>query len=284
MPNLRILYDNAADRVVSITASGVVTGFPATNMQNEYKGKVCRTNTVVSSTRSTSYTLEWASSEVVGGVILPAINLSASSTIRIRLYSDQAGALAPIYDSGVQYACPGSNLEYWNWNFPLNGNAFAFGGVAKVSIWCANSNQYSCRRLVIDLSDTISLATTIDCSRIVCGAYWEPQHNFERSSLNITIADTSTSSRNNAGDLLSDRGIVHDQLSFNFALLPEGDKQELMKIMRSTGSSKNIVVSIFPGENEVSEQDYLIYGKRSNSAVGSTYHKYYSNSLELIGW
>jgi hypothetical protein len=67
-------------------------------------------------------------------------------------------------------------------------------------------------------------------------------------------------------------------------LLTSQDKEVLAKILRDAGTRKNILVSIFPEENTVREQSYLVYGKRTNSGIGQVFNKYYSNSLELIGW
>jgi hypothetical protein len=185
-------------------------------------------------------------------------------------------------------------LEDWDWNLPINANAFAFGGLSKTAVWIDTTpggvpdtdtgSQIACKSIVIDLVDTINPAGYIDCARIIAGAYWEPTYNVKKDTLNLTITDTSTTSRNNSGDLLSDRGIIHDHLTFDFSLLDNADKENLTKLLRNVGSRKNIVISIFPEENSVREQDYIIYGKRSNSAIGQMFNKFYSHSVEITGW
>ena len=292
MPNLRLIYDNAVDRATSIIADKTASGFSVESLKNDYKGKVHR-----STDKSVKYTITWtgAEPEVVGAVVLPATNLTASATIRIRCYQNANATTAntAIYDSGVVYACPGSNIEDWDWNLPINANAFAFGGLSKTAVWIDNTpgipgdnnqSQIACRTLIVELNDPLNTATAIDCARIVAGAYWEPSFNVKKDSLNLTITDTSTTSRNNNGDLLSDRGIIHDHLTFDFSLLNNADKENLTKLLRNVGARKNIVVSIFPEENSVREQDYIIYGKRSNSAIGQMFNKFYSHSVEITGW
>lgn len=290
MPNLRIIYDNAVDRANIVTQSDTVAGFPVSNVQNDYKGKVHR-----SIDTSVSYTFSWtgAEPEVIGGVVLPATNLSASATIRVRCYQAAQAGGTLLYDSGTVFACPGGVLEDWDWNLPLNANAFAFGGASKSALWIDTTpgistdptpSQIACRQIVIDVSDPTNTAGYIDCARVVAGAYWEPTYNVKKDTLNLTITDTSTTSRNNSGDLLSDRGIIHDYLTFDFSLLDNTDKENLTKLLRNVGTRKNIVVSIFPEENSVREQDYIIYGKRSNSSIGQMFNKFYSHSVEITGW
>lgn len=300
MPNLRIIYDNAVDRATSITAaySTDSSAFPVSNVQNDYKGKIHRGSTTNVDAfavphRLQTYTLTWNGDEpeVIGGIVLPATNLSSSSKVRVRLYSTTSTAqeTTKVFDSGWVLAAPGGNLEDWDWNLPLNANAFAFGGYTKTAIWVSQvqNSQYAARALVLDIDDTYDndrYPQTIDCSRIIAGAFWEPSFNAKKDTLNLTIMDTSTTSRNNSGDLLSDRGVVHDHLTFDFQLLGNVDKENLTKLLRNVGTRKNIVVSIFPEENSVREQDYIIYGKRSNSAVGQIFNKFYSHTVEITGW
>lgn len=291
MPNLRIIYDNAVDRASTLTANSTAAGFDVNNLKNDYKGKVHRSTNLA----TTVYQIAWnqIEPEVIGGIVLPATNLTASARIRVICYPTIVPTVGmEVFDSGYKYACPGGVLDDWNWNLPLNANAFAFGGASKSAIWLDNTpgiddglaSQIVCRSMLIELQDPTNPVGYIDCARIIVGAYWEPTYNVRRDSLNLTITDTSTTSRNNSGDLLSDRGIIHDHMTFDFSLLDNTDKENLTKLLRNVGTRKNIVVSIFPEENSVREQDYIIYGKRSNSAIGQMFNKFYSHSVEITGW
>ena len=284
MPNLRIVYNNAADRATSLTASTTAGSLVAANMQTDYKTKVHR-----STGTSVTYTLTWNIAEVVGAVALPATNLTASATIRVRLYSDTAGT-ALIADSGTVFAAPGTNLQYWDWSQTLNQsssafggnvNTFAFGGYSKTAVWFENqvANVKAC---VIDLVDTTNTTGYIDCSRIIVGGYWEPTFNAE-NGVQVEIVDTSTTSRSEAGDLVVDRDILHEKLNFNFSLLPENDRNSLMKIIRLIGTSKNILVCLFPNDSNT-QQDFMIYGKRTNGSVNYEVFSFYKHSMEIIGW
>lgn len=276
MPNLRLIHDNAADRATSLAASTTAGALVAAYLQNDFKGQAHR-----STGTSVSYTLTWTAGETVGGVALPATNLSASATIRVRLYSDTGGSTL-IADSGTVYACPGLNLGLWNWSLPLNGNAFAFGGASKSAVWF--SAHYFARRCVIDLVDSGNPAGYIDNARLVVGAYWEPAYNASYGA-QASVVDRSTNSRNDAGDNLTDRGTQHDTLALSLDFLGETDRARLMQIMRNAGTARNVFVSLLPGwVDAVAEQDHMVYGKRANAGVSFDHYALFSNKLDIEGW
>lgn len=276
MPNLRIIHDNAADRAASLTASTTAGSLAASLMLTDFKGQAHR-----STSTSVTYTLTWPAGEAIGAVALPATNLTADATVRVRLYSDTDGT-ALVADSGVLYACPGLNLGLWDWSMPLNANAFVFGGVSKSAVWF--EDQQFARCCVIDLVDTDNPAGYIDCARLVVGAYWSPQYNANYGA-QASIVDASKSSRNDAGDLLSDRGSQHDTLSLDLEHLPEADRARLMMMFRNVGTARNLFLSLLPlNASSVGEQDAMIYGKRSNSAMAFNFYNAFSNKLDLEGW
>jgi hypothetical protein len=213
MSNLRIIYDNAVDVASSISASSTAAGFDIGNVRNDYKGKVHR-----SVGTSVTYTISWngVNAEAIGAVVLPATNLSTDATIKVDMYSGVSGTGTLVYTSGTIYACPGLNIEDWDWNSPLNWNdntnvnMFTFGKISKTAVWLVESNQFFsqkvCRSITITLNDPNNPVGYIDCARIIAGAFWEPTFNVDKNSLNITNVDTSTTSRANSGDLLFDRG------------------------------------------------------------------------------
>lgn len=271
---MRIIYDDKCASA-TITASSTSGALVATNMQNDYKGQVHR-----SAGTSVSYTLTWTQAQSIGGVGLPATNLSPTATIRVRLYSTTASA-SPLADSSAIPANGAVAAQLYNWSNPLNANSFAYGGATKTAVWF--QQQYSAQKVVIDLVDTSNPAGYIDCSRIVCGAYWEPKYGVS-NGITHTITDTSNNVRNDSGDLLSDRGFIHDQLSFDLSVLVETDKSILTQIMRFVGVNKNIFISLMPESNSSREQDYIIYGKRDNTSIASPYYKLYSHSMSVQGW
>ena len=274
MANLRLIYKNVIDTAATLTASTTSGGLVASNMQNDYKGKAHR-----STTTSVTYTATWATTQNIGGVVLPATNLSGSATVRVRLYN--TGGTVQIADSGTINACPGNNIELWNWSGPLNANAFIFGGASKTAVWF--SSHYAADKIVVDLVDTTNAAGYIDCSRLIAGAYWEPKYNVS-NGISVEISDTSTTERADSGDLVATRGTVVDRLSFDFSVLEEADRTSLTQILRAVGTSRNILVSVFPDNNSLLEQSHMVYGKRSNSSINASLYGIYKHSMELEGW
>jgi hypothetical protein len=275
VPNLRIISANAAD-TSTLTASTTAGALAAANMLTDYKGQVHR-----STGTSVTYTLTWAAAQSIGAVVLPACNLSASATIRVRLYSDTAGT-TQIADSGTVSACPGLDLSWWGGT--VNANSFAYGALAKVAVWFA-SNYATARRCVIDLVDTSNAAGYIDCARLVVGAWWSPAYNASYG-LQFDVQDTSEPARNDAGDLLSDRGVRFDTLSLDLKLMPEADRASLLNIVRAVGTSRNLLLSLLPANAAApaAERDCMVYGKRANAALSRDMPTAYSTKLEMEGW
>lgn len=277
MANVRIIYNDMTATTSSITVGGVA----ATGLRTNTKSLAHR-----SSTTSVTYSLTWASGRTINGIVLPATNLSSSATITVTANG------ATVINN--QAACANTTLDAYIG--VKNSNSFPYGGLSKVAKWWGPTNTTNITSLSITLTDTskTSNATAIatgypydawiDCSRIVCGQYWEPSLGASKDGLSIDILDTTQTSRTDAGDLIADRGTIHDQLRFNLGILSKADREELVKLLKNVGTYTNIAVSIFPGTNDRDEQDYLIYGKRETSPIDYLVHNYYSHSFSIIGW
>ena len=274
MANVRIIYNNAGERAI-ITASTTASGSLAAGTLSTNPKSLAHRSTG----NSVTYTLTWANSEEINGVIIPAINLSSTATIRVRTYINSGSTLK--HDSGTIPACTDTPLN--TWYGIKNVNAFPYGGLSKVAVWL--STTYSVTSMIIDIIDTNNFVGYIDCSRIVCGKYWEPSYNVSKNGLELTINDTTQTSRSDAGDLISDRGTIHEIITFNLEVINKTDKEQLISIMRYIGTYRNIAVSIIPSSNNNrDEQDYIIYGKRDNSSIGYLVHNFYQNSFSITGW
>ena len=85
MANLRIIYDNAADRA-TLTASTTAGALGVANLQNNRKGRPWRATGTTARLAAT-----WAAPERIGGVFLPFCNLSPTATMRVRVSNEPAG-------------------------------------------------------------------------------------------------------------------------------------------------------------------------------------------------
>lgn len=279
MANIRIIYNDLAAGA-SISASN--------NASQSYTGDSLKTNSKSLAHRSANtnvtYTLTWAADQTINGVILPATNLSSASTVLVAAKNSSG---TTVYTSGTISACTNTTLD--GFTGVKDVNSFPYGGLSKTAVWFS-STPTTVRSLEITLtrgtnpSASPAYPSYIDCSRIICGKYWEPQFGVDKGNLNLTIADTTTTTRTDGGDLVADRGTIHDELRFNFGLLTKSDKEELVKILKSVGTYKNIAISLFPDNNSRDEQDYIIYGKRETSSIDYLVHNFYSHSFSVIGW
>jgi hypothetical protein len=278
MANVRIIYDDAAERVSSITAATSASGYDPITLKSNTKSLAHR-----SSSTSVTYTLTWSSAQSINGLILPATNLSSSATISVSVNGISSSSIS---------ACPNTTLD--SYLGIKNLSSFPYGGLSKVAYWWPSLQSVTTLGITLTDTNRTSNATAIatgyaypnyiDCSRIVCGKYWEPSIGVSKTGLELTINDTTQTSRSDTGDLFSDRGTIYDQLSFNLDVLTKTDREELIKLLKTVGNYKNLAVSIFPDLNSRTEQDYLIYGKRETSSISYLIHNYYSSNFSITGW
>lgn len=283
MPNLRILHDNAADRA-TITASSTASGLPATNLQSDILGLVHR-----SVGTSVTYTLVWPTEEAVALVCIPACNLTAGATMRVRCY-DAGDAL--MHDTGAVYAAPGAVLGEWDWSGPLavnafhpvpsNVNEFFAKGFGKAIVWLPLTIA---RKLVVDVSDPGNPAGFIDASRLVVGAYLQPYYN-AGAGASVSFIDDSQTSIAASGDLRTDRGPRRASLQFDLGWIAEADRGRVARILRDCGRHGWMLISLYPQHgNPLTEQTGTIYGKlRDARPIAHNYAPLFSTSFDIEGW
>ncbi len=93
MTNLRIIYDNAADRA-ALTASTTAGTLGVANLQNNRKGRPWRATGTTARLGAS-----WAAPERIGGVFLPFCNLSPAATMRVRVSNESAATNLNTYSS-----------------------------------------------------------------------------------------------------------------------------------------------------------------------------------------
>jgi len=277
MSNMRIVYRNIADTATTLTANSTSGSLVASNLLTDLKTQVHRsTNT------SVTYNLKWSSAQKVGCVAIPCTSVTSTATVAVRLYSDEQ-ATQLVYSSGTLPATPGYNIDPKQWPQGLSANTFAYGGSTKIAVWIT-SQPSNVRAVVIDVTDSANPLGYIDSARLVIGEYWSPQFNIQNGA-SFEFVDNSENTRRDSGDLVTDRKFMHDMFSFDFSLLPESDKSQLLQIIRSTGTHKNIFVSLLPEDvSAKTAQDSSIYGKRSNSSIQYQLYSFYAHSMEITGW
>ena len=249
--NLRVIYQNLADlSTTTITASTTAGITSAANLQKDTKSLIWR-----STGTSATLTVAFGSAKTVRGVILPFTNLTATATISVATVGGSG------YTTGTVLACPYKQTDNWDSSYlPQGANSYAYGSGTYARVWFPA--QQTCTGLTITLTDTNNASGYVEASRLVVGDYWTPKYN---TSFGLIAApkSLSTNSRTESGDLVTNRGIQYNTMSFDLTWLTPDDRLIFTKIIKSNGINKGLLISLFPDASEDydKEQTYQIYGK-----------------------
>ena len=274
MPNLRILHDNAANRVSSLSASTTSGSLAAANLLTDRKAEVHRATAT-----SVTYTATWASPQLMSMVALAFTNYTSTATIRVRAYTLAADA-SPAVDTGAVLACGYSPLGLWPWGtVPLGVNAFSYGGGTYGRAYFT-AGAYE--KLVIDIVDVDQPAAYVEASRLIVGAYWAPEYN-PGYGATARVNDTTANSRSQSGDLRSDVGTVSRSLPVDLERIVPTDRARLWNILRGSAKSGPVFISLFPEDDDPElEQAHQLYGKlASDLAISHPMYGLFSAPLEV---
>jgi len=260
MANLRIVYSNAANRNLSISASTTSGSLAAANLLTDIKSEIWR-----STGTSADITLTWTNLEVVKMVALPFASLTTSATMRVRGYTnttDPEGS--PLFDTTALACCPvGSNYEWGNFS-SLSVNNYGFGGGKTAVLWFTGG---SVRKIIVSLADSTNPNGYLEASRVVCGDYWESTYNADYGA-SMGAADLSKHERSDAGDLRTDRGPRYKTLTVDITLMPAADRDVVWKIMYGNGMTRPVFFSLIPQSTDASEEAiHQLYGKLARTAA-----------------
>lgn len=241
---MKILSDNAADRAV-VTAFAAVSGMGSGNLKSDMRGQFCRIGR-----SSTQIMAKWAQPVIVGAVVLPQSTLGPGSSIRVRVYADEAGTVL-VWDSGQQWA-----VEPSGGNLARSGNDFAYCVAASVAVYL--QEQLAAQCVVIDVADPG--ASVIDIGRLLIGPWIEPRlgPSYGQTS---QLVDMSTHTRTASGSLRTDRGPVARSLNFSLAYIERADRGRIQQLLEQ-GLGCSIWVSLCAGDADKQlERDKAIYGR-----------------------
>lgn len=254
MANLRIVYNNFTDTSTTLVASGVVSGFPVDNLKKDLKGVVYR-----SSGKSTTITITWDASQQIDSVVVPFCNFTQNATIRVRFYTEATDS-TPIADSGLTAACPYSSTTPWNWAGPINTTSmYSYAGGTAARYW--HPEQVACKKLVINLADSLNTSSYIELSRLIVGNYWSPVYN-TKFGLQVSYTDSSNHFRTEAGNLLTDNKAIYKNITFDLEWLTPADRTNFINMLKTNGIRRPLFISIFPESTDTEKESlYQIYGK-----------------------
>ncbi len=256
--NIRFVADNFSD-ICTLSASPAVVGtMPVTNLQTTARGRKMRT------TNLSSQDIKGTSSfgKAVQACILYNTTLSSNSTVRFRLYSDNAWTTL-VYDSGVINVFSIQSLGSYgvNWGFtPLGASVFAGWGNPYVTIWMPN--QLVGASFTLTVTDVGNPAGYWDASRLVVGPILTPQNNIEYG-VATHWQDNDVQYRTGGGSLRTD---VAPEGSFRVAKFSldratAQDRIAFFEFQRTIGRRKDFFVDIMPDQGGEVERDFSMMAK-----------------------
>ncbi len=263
---LGILYKNIGDLATLSSTSTAISGFPLINLQSEHKYKLWRV-----SGNTASFSMTWTTGQTISAIIFPISNLNSSAIIRVRTYADEAGT-AIISDTGNQQPILSTQESVGINNYSHYSNSIARVFVSKVS------NIKHCK---VDITDTTPQGY-IEISRLVCGEIWNPTYGTSYGLSSVFLSD-SKHERTEAGNIYTDRKNTYKSISFDLNYLTLEDRQNLLKLINTSGTRNPLFVSIFPNsEDPIKEETYQIYGKIVDSpTLNNPMYSMYSTNLTL---
>lgn len=272
MPNLRVVYNNAANRASALTASTTAGALAAGNLLTDLKTEVWR-----STGTSADLTVTWGPNETVACAALAFTNLTSTATMRVRCYTN-FGDASPVYDSGAVLCCPASLGFTAPW-VTAGANTFAYGGGVYAAVWFP---AVSAQKVVITVTDTAGIGY-VEAARLIVGNYWSPDRNAESDSVQIVPKEDSKHSRSESGVLWTERGPVYKSLSFDLAYMTASDRNNMWKIARGNGMSTSMFISMVPESTDsYDEQIHSIYGRLSNlNPIQYKYSHLFSSKMQV---
>lgn len=271
MANLRILYDNLADRAASLTANTEAGTLVAANLLTDIKTEVHRT------TGTTAiYTLTWAAAQTFNMALLAFCNLTAAATIKAQVYTNVADP-GPALDTGALTAA--GYAPYVPDGGSIGVNGFPYGAFVNAPIYFASTPG---KKLVITVSDAGNAAGYIEAGRIACGAYWSPASNAGYGH-QLSPKSNTQPKRSNAGDLRTERRPVSRGLRLDLSRITlAADRATLYEILRGNGMYRAVFLSLFPCDADAAlEQAHQIYGRLNDSALSHPSFGLYAAPLEI---
>jgi hypothetical protein len=249
MPNSRIVPKNDWDDAELTASAAAESGFDVENTQNTIRDKTWRTT----SNATQSITGVWASNRTVSHFSLHR-HLCHEGNVRLQLYSD-AAASVQVYDSGTVSATPYTVSGLYTWS---QGSSDPLKELAPYWLWFAET---SARSFKVTFSGTTG--DFYQVSRAWIGRYWEPARS-PTFGMTLGHKDNTDAVRTQGGSLRTNAGEIWRYLSMDFNGINEVELETWNDIRVYAGTSKDVMVSVFPGNGTRKEALHTLAGRFSN--------------------
>lgn len=270
MANLRLIFDNAADRS-TLTASSTSGTLAAANMLKNERSAIWR-----STATTATLTAIWTTAEPVDSVALGWTNLTALATVTVKLYANADDA-TPISTTVVN---PDSALPLgefvWGVDPLVMGGAQAARVASQAQVWVATG--VACKKVEIVIADPLNPLGYVEASRLAIGMRREMALN-PRYGAKLSLIDRSKVSRAESGDVRAEAQGIYRTLDLDFEYLESGDATLLMRLA-AYGKSQAVFISLFPDTADTKQQAYAFFATRSgNHSAGYAMTNRWNNSL-----
>jgi hypothetical protein len=264
MANMRIIYDNAADRATLQSTTQLVPTTPLTFLQNDVKSKVCRTTFLASG--MLNITATWATPEAIDAVVLAFTNADATSTLRVVAYATAADTV-PIYDKTVSAV-----------KASFSGHA-GIPAPVYASHWF--DSTVSVGKLQITLASVAG--TQVQAGRLIVGKRWTPVFGADQQGTTMSIVDMSEQFRTDSGDMYVNVKPQYRKQTLAMPSLDKIDRAKMWQVLYRNGLAKPLYISLYPenADGEL-EQMHQIYGRLVTTPVMSTpYFQHMAATIEI---
>jgi hypothetical protein len=267
MANLRVIYDNAADRA-TLSTSATAANLDATKLVTDIKSDVCR-----STTTSLTITATWTSPETISAAVLAFTNCTDNATITVSAYT-LTGDSTPVYSTTVVASRGGLVAN-------RGVNNFAYGGGIYARCWF--DAPVSITKLVITLTDTNNPQGYVEVGRLILGNHWAPVVGVEQSNTALAVNDTSEQTRTYSGDMHITVKPRFRKQTLSMPSLDKNDRVFLWNILWNNSMVKPVFISLFPNNTDQQlEQAHQLYGRLAASVAMSTpYFNFMAAKLDI---
>jgi len=253
MSNLKIIAVNDLDTSAVTTTATTPTSLGVDNLKLNSRSRVFRTT----NTNDFSIYGNMDSSKLISGVSLARNNFSTDATYRVILYSGENRTGLVLYDSGFVNAVLRIGWGVFEWGAQSWGAAQSSGYSQITALWLS---PVLARSFEIQVSDAGNEAGYIEIGRLFIGFAISPQFNLSFSHALEVVEDTKQY-RTDGGTLRSEISLPYRSVNFSLPIITETDRQRLMTAFTKTGLRKDVLLSVFPDQNNAKEIDYTMVCK-----------------------
>lgn len=239
--NLRLIWDNAADRA-TVTASSEAGSLVAANLQLDEKTKVWR-----ATTDTATLTFISTTPEPVDSLGLAWTNLSPMATVRWQGWAQATDlAASTLFDTTVTPDAADAALSPAG---AITNGAIRASMPQSVAIWLAA--VYVVRKWVVTITDPGNPAGYVEASRAIVGTRWSPASNFSYG-LEVEIVDETQPQRTESGDDREELLPRYRSVQISLDWLESAADRDALLQLATRGQGKGVFVSLYPTDADTS--------------------------------